>query len=255
MKPILGHALKALGVATTVFALTPACVENDRSIFVRAVLAPPQNRQNGECFYEPEEDAAFYAEGTVDMAATDSYFAYLLSGNLMRARANTDQTRSESNAAHINGAIVRVTTANGVLINEFTATSSSFIPAQENNAPGLGVVGVTLIDGPTLQAIKRTATAPLTTTARLVLANVKIFGETLGGVDLESGEFQYPIRVCEGCLIQYADDPAVNSGSACDGVLDATDENTLPCFPGQDVSTPCQLCLPRAACVNPLTTP
>jgi hypothetical protein len=80
--------------------------------------------------------------------------------------------------------------------------------------------------------------------SKLVVANIKIFGKTLGGVDLESGEFQFPVRVCVGCLVDFSsgDDPAV-AGRDCNVQIGTgTATVVLPCAPGQDEATPCQLC-------------
>ena len=66
-------------------------------------------------------------------------------------------------------------------------------------------------------------------------------------LDLESGEFQFPIRVCNGCLISFAsgDDPAT-PGLDCNLPLTAASGGgaaQLPCAVGRDETTPCQLCL------------
>jgi len=248
MKRVLGHgfAAAAVGILATVF--TPACAENDQSIFVSMVLAPATNRQNGMCVYSSDPSQPKKSEGTVDAAITDTYSPVILVGNQLIARGDATNTRAESNRVHINGAVVRVTDPNGGLIGEFTTLGSAFIDPQLNNAPSYAPVAIDAIDAPTMARI--VGDVPLGQ-SKLVVANIKAFGKSVGGVDLESGEFQFPIRVCNGCLISFAsgDDPAT-PGVDCSLPLEqgGSASQTLPCARGQDEMTPCQLCQDREAC-------
>ncbi len=54
------------------------------------------------------------------------------------------------------------------------------------------------------------------------------------GTEIHSPEFHFPIKVCRGCLIGYDVPP-----EQC--VLDLMPAGYVPCFPGQDESTPCNL--------------
>lgn len=249
MKRVLGRVLSVVATAVIATTLTPACAENDKSIFTQMALAPPQQRQNGACTYTNDPSQASLFEGVVDVAARDTYSATLLIGNQLLGRGDTLNGRAESNRVHLNGAIVRVTDANGAELGEFTASAMGFVDAQTANAPAYGTVSVTAIDGPTLKKLGTIAFGE----SKLVLANIKVFGKTLGGVDVESGEFQLPVRACNGCLISFAggDDPAAQGvdcnlplGGAAGGATDVV----LPCTVGQDESTPCQLCQERPAC-------
>jgi hypothetical protein len=79
---------------------------------------------------------------------------------------------------------------------------------------------------------------------RTLVANIRVFGETLGGVELTSGDFTFPIDICYGCLIEYplealdADDQV--GGLVCgvegDGV------SLEQCNPGQDEVIDCRAC-------------
>ena len=68
----------------------------------------------------------------------------------------------------------------------------------------------------------------------------------------ESGEFQFPITVCNGCLVSFsgADDPAT-PGLDCNLPLSQAGggggNSQLPCKVGQDEPVPCQLCAPFSA--------
>jgi hypothetical protein len=247
MKRLLGQTLFVLAVGSSAVALTPACAENDRTIFVRHVMAPPQNRQGGTCVYTQDENQPFLTEGTLDAAVSKNYVATLLVGSQLMPRGDQTNTRAESNRTHLNGAIVKVTDAAGNVINEFTSLGSGFVnPGQSANA-SFGLIGVRLLDAQTVNEIEKrlgvTRTDP-----KLVIANVKVFGKTLGGVDVESGEFQFPIRVCQGCLISFVtgDDPSTEEIDCQKPTTTAPGTGgtqiQTPCYLGQDETVPCELC-------------
>ena len=54
------------------------------------------------------------------------------------------------------------------------------------------------------------------------------------GTEVHSPEFHFPIKICRGCLVGYDVPP-----EEC--VLDKIPSGYVPCFPGQDESTPCNL--------------
>jgi hypothetical protein len=190
-------------------------------------------------------------EGVVDAAVRDNYTMEILVGSQLAPVSDQPNLRSESNRAHINGAVIRVTDANGGAIGEFTSIASGFVDPGQNNAASYGLAGVTALDAPTLQ---KAAAGVAAGTNRLVVANVKVFGKTLGGQDVESGEFQFPIRVCNGCLIDFSTGDGPADGLDCTQPLTTTTTTgtavVIPCNAGQDEATPCQLCRDRKAACN-----
>ena len=64
-----------------------------------------------------------------------------------------------------------------------------------------------------------------------IIVRFRVFGTTLGGQEIESGDFDYPIFMCDGCLVRYPIDTnvappgdpylcgvtAMASGSGCAG--------------------------------------
>lgn len=249
MNRLIGQAFAvvALGVLST--AVMPACAENDQSIFIRQMLAPAQNRQNNSCVYSSDPTQTAISEGTLDIGiAEKGYVGHLLVGSQLIARGDGNNTRGESNRAHLDGAVVRITDPNGGTLGEFTSLGSGFIDAQLNNQPSFDAFIVTILDASTIQKVADQVTPAKD---KLVVANIKVFGRTVGGVDLETGEFQFPIRLCRGCKVSFAggDDPAT-PGLDCNLPLETTggSANTLPCIAGQDEVTPCQLCRGMPAC-------
>ncbi|MBX3258991.1 MAG: hypothetical protein KIS78_18660 [Labilithrix sp.] len=244
MNRLFGQALAVAAFGVLATALTPACAENDQSIFIRSVLAPSINRQGGVCTYTADITQPMLSEGVLDVGIADSYVASLLVGNQLIPRGNALSVRAESNRARLNGAVVRVSDPSGATLSEFTALGSGFVDPALNNLPSYSAFFVTAIDPASVQRIADQVPVGQT---RLLVANIKVFGQTLGGVDLETGEFQYPIRVCNGCLVDFStgDDKATD---ALDCSLPLGDSNQRPCSLGQDEPTPCQLCVGRPVC-------
>jgi hypothetical protein len=251
MKRILGRVVVVCASAIVIGAVAPACAENDQSIFVRAVLGPSTNRQNGSCVYTDDPQQPQLFEGTFDVGVRDNYFAIVLVGSQMQGRGDPAAGRAEPNRVHLNGAVVRVTEPNGTQLAEFTSLATGFADIQSNNNPDYGTMGIVGIDAPTAATLR--GLIPNRTTTRQILLNIKAFGKTLGGVDLESGEYQLPLKVCNGCLVTFAgaNDPAQAPNPNClaaAGTGSSGGASQAPCFAGQDEPVPCQLCQGRPAC-------
>lgn len=246
-----------LGLAVAAFA--PGCAKNDESIYVAGVLAPSQNRINGACQYTDDPTQSRLFSSLLDVGVRDDYQAVLLVANQMIPRGDPLDPRAESNKIHIDGAVIRVTNPDGSEVApSFTTFSSGFVINTQNNGnPGFTSVAVPIIDGNTANVL-RGLVPPDKSTEKEILVFIRAFGKTLGGVDVESGEYQHPMRVCNGCLIYYpesARDPASPVQPNCSKGLDPTATQSTaatPCFPGQDELTSCQYCQSAA---HPLCTP
>jgi hypothetical protein len=249
MKRIFGHVVSLLVVGLAVSSALPACATNDQSIFISKALAPALTRTNGFCSYtnDPSQPSLFQA--TLDIGVADNYFAILLVGNQLIPRSDPQNNRAESNRVHINGAIVRVTETDGTLIREFTSLATGFADPGNNNAAEFGVIGVTGIDAPTKDILL--PSLPNRTVSRTILMNFKAFGISLGGEDLESGEFQLPARICNGCLVDFStgnDDTAAQQPNCLKKQATAAGTSG-PCIGGQDEPVKCETCVTtRKAC-------
>lgn len=248
MKRVLGQALTVIATAVLAATLTPACAEDDRSLFVHGILAPSESRTNGACTYTADPGQALLYQGVLDAAVGRPYVAVALVGSQLRSRAEANSLSAESNRTHLNGAVVRVTDVDGATLGEFTSLATGFVDPGSGTSASYGTLAVTAIDAPTLAKIG----LPPPGQDKIVLANVKVFGTTLGGIEVESGELTFPINVCNGCLIAFSPDPAapdVRCAINPAGTATTTkDETATPCHVGQDEPVPCQLCQDREAC-------
>ncbi|MBX3185912.1 MAG: hypothetical protein KF819_02810 [Labilithrix sp.] len=264
MKRIWVHLLSLSAAALGIASVTPACVVNDQSIYVRGVLFPSTNRQNGACVYTDDPQQPQLFNGTMDMGVVDAYSVPVLVGNQMIPRADTQNARAESMRVHIQGAVVNVHEPGGASIHEFTTYASGFADPGANNTPDFGLAELTLIDPETRRRLlaqtpdfELRPNVPNPVPSKTLVATFRVFGRTTGGKEVETGDFDFTIRVCNGCLVTFVDSnddtqrpedqpnclkPLAQGGAAGGG--------TLPCRPGQDEGTPCQLCVGREAC-NP----
>ena len=247
MNRILSGVLTFGVAALTIGAALPACAKNDKSIFIQAVLAPPQNRSNGACLYTPDSNAPGLFSGRLDIAISKTYSPVMQIANQLITRADPLDPRAESNRVHLKGLVSRVTDPNGNQINELTGNGSGYTDASSNNAPGLGLISAPIIDANTIAALEAQEHFALFGPSRTVLTQVRVFGTTLGGEDVESGEFQFVVEICRGCLLNYNSDPPVVDPKNiaqynCNGTVAAGTTVTPPCQLGQDEGASCQFC-------------
>jgi hypothetical protein len=207
-----------LAVPAALFALgAPGCVDNNVSLFIQQA----QVRDPGtDCSAAADPDSAYWMVGIMDTALTGEYSAALLVGNQLKARGDSDTLRPESNRVQLYEADVELFDSGGGTVSAFTMPISGFVEVSGSTAPAYGLAFVTLIDAGTGAALAGQQTT--------LIARVKIYGETLGGLEVETGYWDYPIEICSGCL-----------GCICPTSPDA--EYTETCNPGQNTSIDCRL--------------
>lgn len=75
------------------------------------------------------------------------------------------------------------------------------------------------------------------------VAVVKVLGRTLGGTNVESSEWQFPIDICFHCLITFpAGTSTMSTPPNCDAPVDSSANIESPCNPGQDDPMDCRAC-------------
>jgi hypothetical protein len=261
MKPFLRRALMlATAVGPGVLG-SPGCADSESIIFIRQVQARLASGSSG-CTVDNSPSSPFLPGGTLDIAFRHEYKADLLVGNQLVPRGNSSQLRTETARVAIQGAVVRLQDASGAVVwGPVTVPGSGFIDPASGSNPSYGVTETILLGAQFGAAL---AGQVGTGTVRHFVSVVKVFGRTLGGMAVESGEWQYPIDVCNGCLVAFpteATDPNVMPTPNCDLAAGTGTSVTPPCDVGQDDTVDCRVCkqfFPGSAICEPngvVTTP
>ncbi len=205
-------------------------------LFIDGVLA----REPGACEPQADLDATLWARGTLDRLFAGSYSAQLEIGNQIAERVA------------LRGVLVQLNDATNKPLHEpYSISVSGLLDAASAQSPGAGSVVAELIP----------MTIAVALPAGSLIAKLRIRGESLAGVALESGELLFPIEVCDGCLVTYptsARDPsAAGQEYQClvpaDGAVDSTPK---PCELGIDQPFACTLCsATNPVCASPANNP
>lgn len=189
--------------------LASACADNESSLFIRQRLAM---ERTGECTVScsPSEPAWF--QDAIDSAYVGSHSAMLLVGNQIVQRGDSDVLRTETSRVELYEAEVRLSDMEGNAVNEGYVVPINGVvdPGTSSNA-GYNCTEVLLIDGATMDDLRIQA-AELRRDVE-VLATIVIRGRTLGGQEVETAEWSYPVRVCFNCSRCVDTIPAV----CCEG--------------------------------------
>ena len=247
--PIIAVALLAAGV------VTPSCAKNNESIFVRQIQAvvPPN------CTVLPDPNALAISGGVLDVGIGLAYVAAPLIGNELLAKGDPKTSRAESNRVQLKGAEVQLLDGSGS--NQLFGDAGFF------SVQGAGITdpttssdatyGVTLLDvipasiGAKLRAQLK---AKGIGASQTVIVSFKVFGTTLGGTDVETGLYEFPITVWYGCLVNFGGD-VWDTAAGTPGVkncLKNPKDSEIPTFcsalRGQDNLVPCQFCHDKDVC-------
>jgi len=233
----------AVVVAPALFA-GPGCADTESMIFIRQAQAPISGTTGG-CQYDPSPSGLFLTQGTLDVAFRLQYTAGLLVGNQLVPRGNSTQLRTETARVQVQGTVVHLEDAMGATVwGPVTVPASGFIDPANGSTPSYGVTESVLIGAD----FGGSLAGQLQGTAGLVrhfTSVVKVFGHTLGGMSVESGEWRFPINVCYRCLISFppdANDPKVTPQPNCDAPATTGTSVVQPCAVGQDDTVDCRIC-------------
>lgn len=218
-----------LGFCAAVALAMGGCADNETSLFVESVLLgdPP------ECDYRADPGSTRLFAGTLDVGFRTHYEAVLLVGNQQIPRGSKEQLRTETMAVQVRGAEVRLTDSDGASLGEFSVPTSGYVPPTSAEAPGYGASLVTIIPPGVGQELSSDIRPGRRKT---VVADIRVFGETGGDVEVTSGSTNFVIEVCHGCLSVAPEDPEI---TCLHGV---TEDAVAGCFPGQDQRTDCRYC-------------
>ncbi|MGC4090750.1 MAG: hypothetical protein QM756_23335 [Polyangiaceae bacterium] len=180
----------ALGFTTICGLTASSCADNESMLFIEGVLAIEAT----DCVAKPESGALLRAAGRLNLSLSSSYRAAMLVGSQLTQRGSREQLRTETARLVLKGADITLQDAYardlnlGANPNPFSTLGSGFVNPAGGTDPGFGTIIVDIIPA----ALAPSVAANLQ--GGLVLAKIKVFGETLGGQKVESGEFLYPIR-------------------------------------------------------------
>jgi hypothetical protein len=251
LRPLVVGALAAVGVAV----LTPACADNNSSLFVSGVLYD----QAPQCTVQADLTQPMLGGGTLDLAFRKTYEASLLVGNQLTSRGSKETLRAETSRVTLRGAEITIADSTGHDLYRFSVNGTGFVDVSRGEDSGLGVFDAELIPASIgdkllgrLNNLKTMTGSSSQETSDLVVARVRVFGDTLGNEDLTSSELSFPITYCEGCLIDYPAE-AVSGGTTgtaqCGAML--TNVPQGGCRPGQDDPIDCRFCSStNALCKN-----
>lgn len=254
MNRVLGRCLAGLAVATGAISLAGGCAHDDSSFFVQAVVFPQPQGAGTECTYAANPSQIFLSRGTLDIGfGRQEYDGVFLLANQLVTESNPQQVQTETSDINVQGAIVRVTDAAGNQLDSYTSLTSGTIYAAVGGTPGYAVVSATAVSQKALQAAGSVQNG-----SKTLVSYLKFFGKTLGGNYIESNEFEFPVDVCYGCLVQFssADVDCLFQAPNCavaelsSGSTSASSQ-TVPCVFGQDTMIDCSQCLAYSVCVPP----
>ena len=247
MKRTVRGAIVAILGGAIAAAMAPACVEYPQSIVVTRSVEP-KRQDDGTCVADTGGEALL--NGVIDLEANRSgYVGSLVVQNQLRAAADPGKARVETGGIYLLGASVRLTYANGEALdstdsgrpgNEFrTAGSGYILPG------GDATITVNMIDGAAVESLKKRLGKPGAASGEIrpdiVIAYVRVQAQTLGGLSVESQEFQFPITICSRCLVDFPRPPI--AGEFCPPSDKPEDEaKTTPCTIGQNRRVSCTTC-------------
>jgi hypothetical protein len=214
-------------------------------MYIRQVQAPSKS----DCTYAADPTQLHIQTGMLDLAISRRYWATLLIGNQLIQQGSAELVRSETSRIVVNEAEVQVETSRGETIGEaFRVPGTGFADPSTANEPGWGLFQTILIDYTRSEMIRKMAgfsgDMPINKTIPVV-AVVRLFGNTLGGTDIESAEYRFPIEVCYGCLVSFTPEGVDDAAAVvpnCQKALAAGATLVSACIAGQDQLLDCRIC-------------
>jgi hypothetical protein len=228
-----------LGIVLFPLGLGMGCADNDSSLYIEGVLAPDAPA----CEFNPDPGSKKLFSGVLDLAFRTKYEGVVLVGNQLAPRGDKKQLRTETSGLQIRGSEVELSMQDQVL-DRFSVNGGGFIDTSRAETPGFGLASVTMI--PASRGAKLAEQLQGNPSAyRTLIATIRVYGDTLGGIEVTSGDFTFAIDVCWGCLIEYpleaVVDPADGTGGlVCGGAAEGVTSDQ--CLRGQDLPIDCRTC-------------
>ncbi len=228
-------------VLTPALVAGPGCADSESMLFIRQAQALVA----GKCTVDNSPSSISLLEGQLDVAFQTQYVASLLVGNQLVARGNASQLRTETARIQVQGSIVRAEDSSGAVVwGPVTVPGTGFVDPASGADASFGVISTVLL-GSELGSGLQTQLQASRNVVRHFTSVAKVFGRTLGGMAIESGEWRFPINVCYGCSVIFppeATDPKVMPIPNCDLAATTGTSVAHPCIVGQDDAIDCRVC-------------
>jgi hypothetical protein len=187
----MSRALAMIGLA----ALATGCT--DDGVSLHAICPIPPEIEDNACIYDPGSDLCV-AEGVLNTLGATSYRLNLKVESGLKSRMREVPVLAETNGVQITDAEVELRVFNGDVIsfedlvnpmnslpNPYPVSASGYADPQ-----GLAVVAIAIIGNDYIARLRNSG-------LRQIVASVKLHGVTNGAEDVESGEFNWPIRLIQ----------------------------------------------------------
>ncbi|MBN1655560.1 MAG: hypothetical protein JXA30_17465 [Deltaproteobacteria bacterium] len=181
-----------LRIAVWLFLALAACVDEAPALVV--VNAIPLDE---DCVAKTGEDIV-RSRGRYDVFCGTSYLVPFEVWSYMVARGDPERPRAETNVAQFDRAEVQLLTPDdATIVPTFSVPVGGSLLPGDGTDPGKAVVWVELIPA------KAVSELPQPDEYSQIVAQVQLFGKTNGDVEVETGEFRFPIDLCDRCYTYF----------------------------------------------------
>jgi hypothetical protein len=219
-------------LAAGVSVMSAGCTEDDSTLFIVGVA-----KIDSGCTYSAGASTTLLPRGQLDLGFDGSYQAGLVLANQMASRGQKTRSRTETSRIILEGAEVTLVLPSGATLRDtFSAPGAGFVDVSTGADPGFGILSVVVVPRPSTPQERQALYD-----AGYVLAEIKAFGKTLGGQEVESNVYRFPIEVCFGCLVTFPPSEIDTDTMLCRGST-GSETTVAPCFWGQDTQVVCSAC-------------
>ncbi|GAC1394069.1 MAG: hypothetical protein NVSMB47_02470 [Polyangiales bacterium] len=243
--------LVAMGATAGMLSWIPSCRDNNETIFIRQLQLPAAP----DCIAKPDPTSTFIARGVLDVALSSHYQVIALVGNQMVSRGDYKQTRAEPNRVLFKGADIHLLDDKQKEIGFYQVIANGEVDPQTSGDATYGLAAFDLIPPVQGDKIRAAIVASGGGTVQTYEARFKVFGTTLGGTEVTTGEYAFAIDTCYGCTVIYpsdANEPSLAQPNCkkvqTGGVTTIVGGPTPACLAGPDGVTDCRSCQGNPVC-------
>jgi hypothetical protein len=195
--------------AWTALMVAGCAVDDNTSVFIQGNLAPDK-----DCLFAVNNP--FVASPTLDISFTPrNYIMHPLLTSQLLNRASLAPLRADPNTVFIEGAVVAVVDAEGAEVGSYTVFTGATIPSARLSEPGQAVGAIEVVP----PSFGDTLVGKVGATGATLNVRVRAFGRTSGNTSIETGNFQFPLTVCNGCLRQCITPTSDSDATVCSDLI------------------------------------